>query len=87
MACAYADIFGRPGEGAHARRVGGLAGVDLALTAGLAFVVGRKRRLAGSQLLAILAVFIILIIVAIGVHEMFCVNTRLNAWIFRRPWP
>jgi len=37
----YSEIFGRPGEGAHRTRIGGLAAVDLLATGGLAFLIGR----------------------------------------------
>jgi hypothetical protein len=32
MACPYANILGKPGEGVHAHRIFGLSSVDIALT-------------------------------------------------------
>jgi hypothetical protein len=84
--CKYANMFGEPGKGSHAVRVGGLAAVDLLLTAGLAAVItrfGLKR----TDMVAFALVFILLIAVAVCTHEAFCVRTQLNAWIFGRPWP
>jgi hypothetical protein len=85
-ACKYSNLFGEPGKGAHALRAGGLAVVDLLATGGLAFLVSRYG-CGRTDLLAFVLVFIILMLVAVLVHEMFCVNTRLNAAIFGREWP
>jgi hypothetical protein len=88
MACAYSGIFGEPNEGAHRWRLGGLAAVDVLGTAGVAVLIAmaaRRRRDSGIAIAAAL-IFIILILAGIVAHEAFCVNTRLNAIIFRRPW-
>lgn len=84
--CQYANMFGAPGEGAHSVRVGGLAIVDLLLTAGLAGAI-TYYGLGRTDILAFLLVFILVMAIAVGTHEAFCVNTQLNAWIFGRPWP
>lgn len=82
--CKYRDALGKPEEGAHAWRVGGLAGVDLLLTAGGALALSRAGlgpRLgagAAAEAASVFAVFVILIIVAIAVHRLFCVDTALN---------
>ena len=85
MSCKYSDMFGRPAEGVHRHRIGGLAAVDLIATAGAAvlftlFALGQKDIVIG------LLVFLILIILGILAHEAFCVDTRFNAFIFGRPW-
>ena len=79
MTCPYREIFGRPGEGLHKYRIGGLAVVDLALTAGLAIAVARTW-------LGALVVFCLLLVLATATHEYFCVNTRLTAAVFGRPY-
>jgi ABC-type Na+ efflux pump permease subunit len=92
--CQYSNIFGAPGTGSHQRRIGprgGVAVVDLLATGGLTLMLaygvnGRKDLLSLNFALTIVLVFIILMIVAVFVHEAFCVNTRLNAAIFCRPW-
>jgi hypothetical protein len=84
--CKYANALGTPGKGAHSVRVGGLAVVDLLLTAGLAATFTRFG-LGRTDLLAFMLVFVLLMATAVAVHEAFCVNTQLNAWIFGRPWP
>lgn len=83
--CAYSHALGVPGQGSHSWRVGGLAGVDLLLTAGIAAVA--TKYMATSNLGTFLKIFAVLIVIAVGVHELFCVRTRLNAWLFNRPWP
>jgi hypothetical protein len=84
--CQYSEIFGRPGEGAHAPRVAGLAAVDVAGTVGIAYLAARYGLGAGDPA-TVLAVFVVLMLCTVYIHEAFCVNTRLNAAIFGRPWP
>jgi hypothetical protein len=84
--CKYSNALGEPDKGVHALRIGGLAAVDLLLTAGLAYLVSRHA-LGCHGVLAFLLVFVMLILVAVALHEAFCVNTRLNALIFGRAWP
>jgi hypothetical protein len=79
--CTYKNALGKPDEGLHRYRIGGFALVDILLTAGLALIASRAFHS------SFVVVFLILLIIAIGVHEAFCVNTRLNALIFNRPWP
>lgn len=79
--CKYKNALGKPDEGLHRYRIGGFALVDILLTAGLALIASRAFHS------SFVVVFLILLIIAIGVHEAFCVNTRLNALIFNRPWP
>lgn len=78
----YSKIFGEPGKGVHAYRVGGLAIVDLALTGLLAFVLNRFR-----VDMSLIVIFIILIILAVAVHRAYGVNTALNSEIFCEPPP
>ena len=78
-------MFGRPAEGAHRHRIGGLAAVDLIATAGAAvlltrFALGQKNMVTG------MLVFLVLIVLGILAHEAFCVDTRFNAFMFGRPW-
>ena len=84
--CKYSNSLGEPGKGAHAARLGGLAIVDILATGGLALLISRYG-FGRANLAVFMIVFIILIIVAVAVHELFCVNTRLNAALFGRQWP
>lgn len=83
MYCKHADIFGKPGTGAHKRRLGPFAAVDLLGTVGLAFLaaaVYQRRR--ASFAATFVVVFALLIIAGIAIHRLFCVNTALNKMIF-----
>ena len=81
--CKYRNIFGTPGEGAHAWRVAGLAGNDLLITAlvgaGAAFAL--NHRSVSAWLTTFLIVFIVLIIIGIASHYVFCVDTALNQFL------
>lgn len=89
--CKYKDALGKPGEGVHEWRVlkssfpKGLAGADILMTAGAAVLLtwaGAFRQTSGgNSLIAFLIVFIILMVVAIGLHRAFCVDTAFNNWL------
>lgn len=81
--CAYSDILGKPNEGIHSISVAGLAAVDLFLTAAGAFLINRAifghNTIFGRGIITLIMIFIILIICGVFAHDLFCVNTRLNA--------
>lgn len=83
--CKYSDALGKPGKGIHKFRVGGLAAADLVLTGALAALISRKG-FHTKSVIALLFVFVILLVIAVALHEAFCVKTQLNAWIFGRPF-
>ena len=74
--CQYRDVFGKPGEGAHSVRIGGVAIVDVALTAvaaaGVSWALGQS----------FVVVLVLLLIVAVAMHRLFCVDTAVNRWLF-----
>ena len=74
MLCQYRNIFGKPRQGAHAMRIPVLdwALVDTALTVLAAALV---TWLSGASFWLVL---LVLFIVAIALHWLFCVPTRLN---------
>jgi hypothetical protein len=88
--CPHADIFGKPGTGAHALRVpfpgtpDGVAAVDLAMTAAAAGLAAYA--LDGGWLLFLL-VFVCLMLAGVIAHRAFCVDSALNVLLFgkRRP--
>jgi hypothetical protein len=71
--CKYKDALGKPGEGAHALRAGGLAAVDVLATVGAAGAV------AWWFDLNFAVVLLILIILSAFVHRAFCVDTPLTS--------
>lgn len=75
MFCEYRHIFGKEGEGAHSYRVFGIAAVDLVLTILVAVLISWYTRK------NVVVVFAILMILAIFLHWLFCVKTRINGWL------
>jgi hypothetical protein len=73
--CEYKDIFGKPREGSHSYRVLNIAIVDVFATFLLAGVLSRVMSI------SIILVFIILVIISIPIHKMFCVDTTLSSWV------
>jgi hypothetical protein len=71
--CQYKDIFGAPGTGLHSYRIFNMAAVDLFATALGAYVLSIYYTRYGF-----IGWMIILILVSIVVHYMFCVETTLT---------
>lgn len=79
MLCKYRDIFGRPGEGTHAYRIfWNFAAVDIVMTILGAIVLSYVTKIRFWHW------FVLLMLIAIILHRLFCVNTRLNVLIFGR---
>jgi len=83
--CQFKNALGAPGEGSHAWRIGGkrgtragVAGSDLLLTAGAALLLSRVTFKSRGALAGFFIVFVILMILAVAVHRLFCVDTALN---------
>ena len=77
MLCKYKDIFGKVGEGVHSYRIFNIAIVDVILTFLLAFII---------QLLLpkynYYHILILLFILGIILHRMFCVRTSIDKLLF-----
>ena len=74
--CKYKDIFGKVGEGAHSLRIFNFAVVDTFLTFVLAYIINYYLKT------NLLVVFIVLIILSIIIHRIFCVETTLTKMFF-----
>jgi hypothetical protein len=74
--CRYKDIFGRPREGAHAYRIFDIAVVDVVSTIVVAFVIARVFGLVFWKSL------VVLFILGIILHRMFCVRTTVDRLVF-----
>lgn len=72
--CRYADIFGKPQEGAH-RHFGGVAMVDVLATLLAAYAIAYYYHFKTWK------VFVILILLSIPIHVLFCVDTTLTKLI------
>ena len=74
--CKYKDIFGKVGEGGHSLRFFNFAVVDTVLTFVAAYIINYYLKT------NLLVVFIVLIILSIIIHRIFCVETTLTKMFF-----
>ena len=74
--CQYKSIFGNPSEGVHSTRIFGVAAVDLVLTLLAAVLISRYYKY------DLLKTTIVVFLVGIFAHRLFCVNTTVNKMIF-----
>ncbi len=71
----YRHVFGKPKKGIHSKRILGIAILDLGLTALAAYIIAMVLKANP------LVVFLGLIILGIGIHGFFGVDTGLNEWL------
>ena len=78
MFCKYKDMFGKPGEGAHATRIANIAIIDVALTILMGWIIG--------YIFNLNKVFVIVIAFMIGIiaHRLFCVRTQIDKLLFEK---
>jgi hypothetical protein len=78
--CKYKDIFGKPNEDAHSHRIPiiNLATVDVILTIAASYGISKYYNT------SFFIMTIILFIIGIVSHEVFCVDTQLNKYIFNK---
>lgn len=79
--CQYKDVLGRPRDGFHKARLFGFARNDLLGTLAIAAIIALifYRR---TFWYSFLITFVILMLVAIFLHRLFCTNTTLTKKIF-----
>jgi len=70
--CKYKDVFGRPGEGAHSYRIFNIAIVDTIGTIIIGYLISKYFKL------KLYIVLIVLFILSIIIHKIFCVKTTLS---------
>lgn len=75
----FSNIFGEPGKGVHSVRLLDVAILDVFGTIGIAGLIAYFKNYTTKQFFIVL---IILFIMGIILHWMFCVNTTVNKWIF-----
>ncbi len=73
--CQYKNIFGK--EGVHSYRFLNIAIVDTLLTFILSLVISYYFKI------NLLFVFVLLVILSIIIHRIFCVNTTLTKMFFK----
>jgi hypothetical protein len=79
MSCPFrnlSEIFGRPNEGVHSYRIFNLAIVDIIMTIIGAFIISKIFKI------NFILILVILFILGIILHRLFCVNTTINKFIF-----
>ena len=69
--CKYADIFGKSGQGVHTH-IAGVAIVDVLATLLVAYAIAHYYHFKTWK------VFMILILLSVIVHMLFCVDTTLT---------
>ena len=76
MLCAYSQIFGKVGEGAHSYRIANIAIVDVIMTIIVAAMI---HFITGYNFIYIL---VILFLLGIILHRIFCVRTTIDRLLF-----
>jgi len=74
--CQYKDIFGKPNTGIHSYRIFNIAVVDLLLTIVAAYLLAK---FLNQNFILIL---IILFLLGIIFHHIFCVKTTIDKLLF-----
>ena len=77
MFCKYKDIFGKPGEGIHSFRIFNISVFDVLIVIFAAYLI----QLAVPSF-SFIYILIILFIVGIIVHRLFCVRTAVDKLLF-----
>ena len=78
MLCAYKDLFGKVGEGAHSYRIANIAVVDVIATIIMAFLLHYL-----FPAYKVLHILIVLFLLGIVLHRIFCVRTTVDRLLFR----
>ena len=83
--CKYKDIFGVPKKGIHSYRIFNIAIVDLLLTllVAYAFTYIEIFQYSTNRLYNFIIISIVLILISIIIHKLFCVNTSLTKMLIR----
>jgi hypothetical protein len=77
--CLYRDIFGKPGQGLHSFRIANIAVIDVLATLLVALLL---TFLTTRTVTTFLIISVILFILGIILHHIFCVQTTIEQMIF-----
>jgi hypothetical protein len=75
--CKYKDIFGKPNEGLHKYRIFNIAIIDVIMTYIFGYIITKFINKKKEYNIEIWKVFIILLILSIIIHKIFCVETTI----------
>ena len=83
--CQYRDIFGKPGLGAHSYRIFNIAIIDVIATIITAIVIHYifLEYILDIKSISIWWTIIILFILGIIAHRLFCVRTTIDKLLFK----
>jgi len=74
--CKYKNIFGKPGTGVHSYRIFNIAIVDVLLTILAAILIAYYNKI------SYIKTTIVLFLLGIFIHRIFCVRTTVDKWLF-----
>ncbi len=77
MLCAYKDILGKVGEGAHSYRLFNIAIVDVVLTIVAAFIIHFF-----LPKYSFIVILFVLFLLGFVFHRIFCVKTTVDRLLF-----
>ena len=78
MLCQYKDILGKPGQGIHSYRIFNIAYVDVLFT-----IIGAYIIYLFFPKMNYFVILILLFILGIILHKIFCVRTTIDKYLFR----
>jgi len=78
MLCKYKNLFGEPNKGFHSVRLFNIAILDLGGTIFIAFLLSKIMKISFISLL------IILLLLGIIMHRLFCVRTTIDKILFKK---
>ena len=76
--CQYQNLFGVQNQGIHSYRIFNIAIVDLFLTILAAIIIGNYWHLMPNKLCNFSVILVLLLILSVIVHKLFCVQTTLT---------
>ena len=74
--CRYKNMFGKPGTGVHSYRIFNIAIVDVLLTILAAILIAYIKKI------SFIKTAIVLFLLGIFMHRIFCVRTTVDKWLF-----
>lgn len=82
MLCKYKNILGEPKKGLHSIRVFDIAIIDVLLTILGGYIINIF--IPKSNYLTLIFIIILLFIIGIILHKIFCVRTTIDKFLFNR---
>ncbi len=73
--CVYKNMLGKPNEGVHSYRVFNIAILDVVMTIIAAFIISYINHDSVARIL------VILFLLGIFMHRIFCVRTTVDKWL------